>query len=196
MAVVFTQWTGPGPESSFSFHACVCLLQRVCYSFPTSRCSPFLVWSTTSPLLSTPTPSPPPQSRGEPCNVCLIRRKTSARQGGLHQCGLFKTWLCIWLYLIWRHLVLDSGAQTLGVRVLFHWRLLTEYKKRLFVPILHLIHPFTSRTTKGANQSLLLSPPFLARPSARRHCFATFPFPLTFQLAGLPPSLSPSQFRG
>lgn len=41
-------------DSSFTLHVCVCLLQRVCYSFPTSCCSTLLMLSTASPPLSTP----------------------------------------------------------------------------------------------------------------------------------------------
>lgn len=69
----------------------VSLLQRVCYSFPTSCCRALLL-STASPPLSTH-----PfllqilgvwVRQAEPCNVCLIRRKTTASHGGLHRCGL------------------------------------------------------------------------------------------------------------
>lgn len=126
------------PESKFSFHACVCLLQRVCFVSPFQPPAGafffFLVLSTTSPLLT----------HHHSLRVCRWDKLSLATYAWYrHRCGLFKTWLRVWLCLIRRHLVLDSGAHTLGVLVLFHWGLLTEYqkkkkKKTVFIPSLHL----------------------------------------------------------
>lgn len=96
--VVFTQCTGP--ESSFSLS---------CLRLSPSKSLLFLSDLPLQHLFFKPPPPPPPRSRGvwvrraQPCNVCLIRRKTSAQCSG----WTLQNSDCVFGFtLMWRPLVL------------------------------------------------------------------------------------------
>lgn len=87
---------------------------------------------------------------------------------------------------------MESRAHRLGVLVVFHWRLLTEYRERRFLyHLLHRSHPSPLLWLHDLFNHCYF-PPFLVLPSVHRH--HVLQHPLSFPLFHRPPSLSPSQF--
>lgn len=193
----------------------------VCYSFPTSCCST-LTLSTASPPLSSPPASPRstvPGCVGETSwalQWMFDRQEDNCTKGYISAGSLTKyvfilskynasdlepfkdITISVWVWTRQKLFgfkpaqALERGAYTLRVLVVFHWRLLSEDKKR--DSVWHLFHPFAFQTIKWFSLSLLFPLPYLVQPSIHKHRVlqkSIFP-PLSFSLVNPP---LPSTFQ-
>lgn len=93
-----------------------------------------------------------------------------------------------WLVSQARLRLWDSGAHTLRLLVVFHWKVLTEYKKRRICSNPTSFRSSAHHKITFSSLLLLLLQSFFVRFLCGTYCvFATFSFPLSFPLFHLPP---------